>query len=66
METFAEIGNKIEIKSRWVSFIYLQELIYLRESQLLAGDGLYGHHDESDVAVGRLLLSPHSCSQFII
>ena len=42
--------------------LLLKELIDLREGELLAGDGLDGHHYEGDVAVGRLLLPPHSCN----
>ena len=38
----------------------LEELINLRECELLAGDGLDGHDNEGDVAIGRLLLSPHT------
>ena len=43
--------------------LLLEELVDLGQSELLAGDGLDGHHDEGDVAVGRLLLPPHPCTQ---
>ena len=41
-------------------------MVDLRECEFLAGDGLDGHHDEGDVAVGRLLLPPHPCTQQIV
>ena len=40
--------------------LLLKELIDLGEGELLAGDGLDGHDDEGNVAVGWLLLSPHT------
>ena len=40
--------------------LLLEELVDLGEGELLAGHALDGHHDEGDVAVGRLLLPPHS------
>ena len=41
----------------------LQVLVDLVESQLFAGHGLDGHHDQGDVAVRRLLLTAGACNE---
>ena len=46
--------------------LLLEELVDLGQSELLAGDGLDGHHYEGDVAVWRLLLPPHSCNENVL